>query len=142
MAALRTGRRFFMDMTSAAWLLAGALALPLPAGMGVRMLYRAALATPPAIVLTLAATAQDAAARGFGGGRSFGFRGSRGLGGFSRRSSFGRRSGNARSYGRGGFGLPFLMGMGLGGFGFGGFGGIFIYPILLLFLLRILRGLF
>lgn len=119
-------------------IMAGALAAPFPAAM--RALYRAALIAPPAIVLTLAATKNDAEAARFGGMRSFGFRGSRGFGGFSRRSSFGRR-GYTRGYRRGGlgFGLPFMMGMGLGGFGFGGFGGLLIYPILMLFLLRFMR---
>jgi uncharacterized membrane protein len=72
----------------------------------------------------------------FGRGGSFGFRGSRS---FSR-SSFGRgRSFGRSSYGRGfrgggmGFGMPFLMGM-----GFGGFGGSFLIPMILFFVLRLM----
>lgn len=66
----------------------------------------------------------------FGRGGGFGFRGSRS---FSR-SSFGRSS-YSRGYRGGGFGfgLPFLM-----GFGFGGFGGSFFIPMILFFVLRMM----
>ena len=74
----------------------------------------------------------------FGRGGSFGFRGSRSFSGrsFGRRSSFGR-SGYRRGYGGGGFGfgLPFMMGM-----GFGGFGGSFLIPMILFFVLRMMIG--
>ena len=74
----------------------------------------------------------------FGRGGSFGFRGSRSFSSrsFGRRSSFGR-SGYRRGYGGGGFGfgLPFMMGM-----GFGGFGGSFLIPMILFFVLRMMIG--
>ncbi len=103
-----------------------------------------------AVALTAAAVGAlvsppDAEARRFGGGRSFGFRGSRGFSrSFSGRSSFGRRSGFGRGFGYrrgfGGFGLPFLMGMGLGGFGGFGFGlmQMLFVPLILFFVLRMM----
>ena len=70
----------------------------------------------------------------FGRGGSFGFRGSRSFSGssFGRSRSFGRST-YSRGYRGGGFGLPFLM-----GFGFGGFGGSFLIPMVLFFVLRMM----
>ena len=87
----------------------------------------------------------DAEARRFGGGRSLGFRGSRGL--FRRsgssfrpgggRSFYGRGSGYRRSY-YGGFGVPFFgFGMGYGMFGLGR---LFLFPLILFFVLRMMSG--
>ncbi len=72
----------------------------------------------------------------FGRGGSFGFRGSRSFSrsSFGRRRSFGRSSYNRGYRGGGfGFGMPFLMGM-----GFGGFGGSFLIPMILFFVLRMM----
>ncbi len=111
-----------------------------------RLLAPGALAAGAFAVTTLAFPA-DAEARRFGGGRSFGFRGSRGFSrGFGKRSSFGRRSGfGGRSgyrRGFGGFGFPFLMGMGLGGFGGFGFGllRMLFIPLILFFVLRMMSA--
>lgn len=87
-----------------------------------------------------------AEARRFGGGRSFG--------GIGRARSFGARSFSRRSYGRGygarfsgrrglgGFGLGMGLGM-LGGWGFGGFGlfglgRMLLFPLVLLFILKMM----
>lgn len=87
-----------------------------------------------------AAWPAEAEARRFGGGRSFGFRGSRGFG----RRSFGGRSGYTRGYRSarrpyygGGFGFfPFL------GFGYGlfGLGRLFLMPLILIIILRLMRA--
>ena len=76
------------------------------------------------------ALAPAAAEARFGRGGSFGFRGSRSFSG----RSFGR-SGYSRGFRGGGFGLPFMMGM-----GFGGFGGSFLIPMILFFVLRMMIG--
>ncbi|MEE9274621.1 MAG: hypothetical protein V3V62_04875 [bacterium] len=121
-------------------LLAGALLLPAPAYTLVR---GAALFSAAAAVM-LAAPAPAEAAR-FGGMRGFGFRGSRG---FSRRSfgrsAFGRGSRRSGFGGLGmgmglGMGLGMGMGMGYGGFGFG-LGRMLLFPLILLFVLRLMRG--
>ena len=110
-----------------------------------RIFVRAAVTASALAVSTLAFPAGVEAAR-FGGMRSFGFRGSRGFSrGFGRRSSFGRRSGfRGRGYRRGfgGFGFPFLMGMGLGGFGGFGFGlmRMLFIPMILFFVLRMMSA--
>jgi uncharacterized membrane protein len=107
-----------------------------------RIFARAAVTASALTVSTLALTADAEAAR-FGGMRSFGFRGSRG---FGRRSAFGRRSGFGRGGGYrrgfGGFGLPFMMGMGLGGFGGFGFGlmRMLFIPMILFFVLRMMSA--
>ncbi len=109
-----------------------------------RILVRSVVMTSALAVSTLALPS-DVEARRFGGMRSFGFRGSRG---FGRRSAFGRRSGFGRGGGYrrgfGGFGMPFLMGMGLGGFGFGGFGfglmRMLLMPLILFFVLRMMSA--
>jgi uncharacterized membrane protein len=107
-----------------------------------RIFARAAVTASALVVSTLAFPA-DAEARRFGGMRSFGFRGSRG---FGRRSAFGRRSGLGRGGGYrrgfGGFGLPFMMGMGLGGFGGFGFGlmRMLFIPMILFFVLRMMSA--
>lgn len=125
--------------------------LSLPAAVLLALLMRAGGAPPRPVALataTLAAAAlaypPDAEARRFGGGRSFGFRGSRGFSrGFGRRTPFSRRSGLGRGYGYrrgfGGFGLPFFLGMGLGGFGFGLMRMLFI-PLILFFILRMMSA--
>ncbi len=95
--------------------LAAAIAAP---GVGLPLLE-------PALAPSIAEAAR------FGGGRSFGFRGG---GGFGRSRSFGR-SGYSRGFRGGGFGLPFMMGM-----GFGGFGGSFLIPMILFFVLRMMIG--
>ena len=78
--------------------------------------------------------ARDLAEARFGRGGSFGFRGSRSFSGssFGRSRSFGRST-YSRGYRGRGFGLPFLM-----GFGFGGFGGSFLIPMILFFVLRMM----
>ncbi len=107
-----------------------------------RIFVRSAVTVSALAVSTLALTADAEAAR-FGGMRSFGFRGSRG---FGRRSAFGRRSGLGRGGGYrrgfGGFGLPFMMGMGLGGFGGFGFGllRMLFIPMILFFVLRMMSA--
>jgi uncharacterized membrane protein len=100
-----------------------------------------------AVAVTALVLPADAEARRFGGGRSFGFRGSRGFSrAFGRRAAFGRRSGSGMGGGYrrgfGGFGFPFLMGMGLGGFGGLGFGllRMLFIPMILFFVLRMMSA--
>lgn len=128
-------KTFFLIAVLSAVLIRANMAAP-------RLIAPGALAAGTLAVTTLAFPA-DAEARRFGGGRSFGFRGSRGFGrssSFGRRSSFGGRSGYRRGFG--GFGFPFLMGMGLGGFGGFGFGllRMLFIPLILFFVLRMMSA--
>ncbi len=134
-------KRFLLNMTL---FLAAALSALLmrPNALISHAPLRGAAALTAAAVGALVSP-PDAEARRFGGGRSFGFRGSRGFSrSFSGRSSFGRRSGFGYRRGFGGFGLPFLMGMGLGGFGGFGFGlmQMLFIPLILFFVLRMISA--
>ena len=99
-----------------------------------------------AITAALVLSPAIAEARRFGGGRSFG--------GFGRMRSFGARSFSRQSYGRGysrgfagrrglggfgmGMGLGMLGGWGFGGLGLFGLGRMLLFPLLLLFILRMM----
>ena len=99
-----------------------------------------------AVTAALVLSPTIAEARRFGGGRSFG--------GFGRMRSFGARSFSRRSYGRGysrgfagrrgfggfgmGMGLGMLGGWGFGGLGLFGLGRMLLFPLLLLFILRMM----
>ena len=116
--------------------LAPASFMPVARGAVGASVITAALALSPSI----------AEARRFGGGRSFG--------GFGRMRSFGARSFSRRSYGRGysrgfagrrglggfgmGMGLGMLGGWGFGGLGLFGLGRMLLFPLLLLFILRMM----
>lgn len=125
------------------------LAMALLSAFLIRPIFYAPVRTTVVAVValsTLALPANAEAAR-FGGMRSFGFRGSRGFSrGFGRRAAFGRRSGfgmgGGYRRGFGGFGLPFMMGMGLGGFGGFGFGlmRMLFIPMILFFVLRMMSA--
>ncbi len=99
-----------------------------------------------AITAALVLHPSIAEARRFGGGMSFG--------GFGRARSFGARSFSRRSYGRGygqrsagrrglggfgmGMGLAHLGGWGFGGLGLFGLGRMLLFPLILIFILRMM----
>ena len=99
-----------------------------------------------AITAVLVLHPSIAEARRFGGGRSFG--------GFGRMRSFGARSFSRRSHGRGysrgfagrrgfggfgmGMGLGMLGGWGFGGLGLFGLGRMLLFPLILIFIMRMM----